>query len=35
MSSDVDAVIAALRIVLQEVERQTWVSSFETHIVNQ
>ena len=34
MSSDVDAVIAALRIVLQEVERQTWVDSFEIHIVN-
>lgn len=34
MSSDVDAVIAALRIVLKEVERQTWASSFEIHIVN-
>jgi hypothetical protein len=32
--ADVDAVIAALRMVLHEVERQTWVNTFETHIVN-
>jgi hypothetical protein len=32
--ADVDAVIAALRTVLHEVERQTWASTFETHIVN-
>jgi hypothetical protein len=32
--ADVDAVIAALRIVLHEVERQTWAETFQTHIVN-
>jgi hypothetical protein len=34
VSKDVDAVIAALRIVLQEVERQTWSNTFDTHVVN-
>ena len=34
MSTDVDAVIAALRIVLKEVERQSTTSKFPTHIVN-
>jgi hypothetical protein len=34
MSKDVDAVIAALRTVLEEVERQTRADSFQIHIVN-
>lgn len=34
MSTDVDAVIAALRIVLKEVERQSTTPKFPTHIVS-
>jgi len=34
MAEDVDAVIAALRVVLQEVERREWQERFEVHVVN-